>query len=71
MATIRQNIQVLTDVSNTTQERIAGIETALDQAAIGVVQNDNRGTQDPGFVVFVGRSHRVRSPTPTPSDREG
>ena len=68
---MQQNIRVLTEVSNGTQDRIAGLEGTVEQAVAGLVTNESRGTQEPGFVAFVGRPNRVRSQTPTPSDRAG
>ena len=72
LVTVRQNIQVLTDISNTTQERIAGVEAVLEQTVEDTVARGQRATAPgPGFVAFVGQPHRVRSPTPNPSDRGG
>ena len=72
LGAVRQSVQVLTDVSNTTQERIAGIENALEQNVADLVARGERATAPgPGFVAFVGQPHRVRSPTPNPSDQGG
>ena len=72
LGAVRQSIRVLTDVSNTTQERLAGVETALEQAVLDTVARGERETAPAsGFVAFVGQPHRVRSPTPNPSDRGG
>ena len=72
LVTVRQNIQVLTDISNATQERIAGVEAVLEQTVEDTVARGQRAAAPgSGFVAFVGQPHRVRSPTPNPSDRGG
>ena len=51
--------------------RILALEGNLSQGVNAMLQRQAEGVPNPSFVAFGGRSHRVRSPTPTPPDRAG